>query len=344
MPAISRMLPRGGALTAVVALIAFYGLGFLKPPAAHGQAQGFSFALIGDMAYYEEHEPWLANVHAEIGKDPSLAFVAHVGDLSRPARACTEEMLKLRLSQFNALPQPVIFTPGDNDWTDCHDQQGVKGGNPLAALDRLRTMFFTGEESLGKRKIRLTRQSQSPDQAKFRENVRWNMGGITFVTLHVTGSNNNLGRTPEGDAEYKERNAANLAWLQQAFAHAKGNDSRAVMIIQQANIFENLPPLGGPVEKPSGFTDIHALVEKETIAFRKPVVLVHGDSHFFRVDNPFWRRPPRGQVGTPALENFRRVETFGSPDHHWVLVTVEPNDPAVFTFQPRIVAANVIKR
>lgn len=205
-------------------------------------------------------------------------------------------------------------------------------------------MFFAGEQSLGKRTMRLTRQSQSPDHLKFRENARWDINGVTFVTLHIPGSNNNLGRTPEGDAEYRERNAANLTWLQQAFAHAKANDSRAVMIIQQANIFETFPPLPGPVEKPSGFADTLALVEKETIAFQKPVVLVHGDSHFFRVDNPFWRRPPRGQVGTPALENFRRVETFGSPDHHWVHVTVEPNDPAVFTFRPRIVAANVIKR
>lgn len=316
----------------------------LKPYPAQSQTQGFTFALIGDMAYYQEHEPWLENVYAEIGKEPSLAFVAHVGDLSRPVRACTEEVLKLRLSQFNALPQPVIFTPGDNDWADCHDKQGVKGGDSLAALARLRTMFFAGEESLGKRKMRVTRQSLSPQYAKFRENIRWDISGITFVTLHITGSNNNLGRTPENDAEYRERNAANLAWLQQAFAHAKTNGSRAVMIIQQANIFENIPPLAGPIEKPSGFTDTVALIEKETIAFQKPVLLAHGDSHFFRIDNPYWRRPPRGQMGTPALENFRRVETFGSPNHHWVHVTVEPNDPAVFTFRPRIVAANVVKR
>jgi hypothetical protein len=74
------------------------------------------------------------------------------------------------------------------------------------------------------------------------------------------------------------------------------------------------------------------------------VVLVHGDSHFFRIDNPIWQRPPRGQAGTPGLENFRRVETFGSPNHHWVHVTVDPKDTGVFTFRPRIVAANVTKR
>lgn len=345
MSTVSRTCQHATTLAGVVALsIGFYGAMSFQLQPVQAQAQGFTFALLGDLAYYPQHEPWLENVYAEIGKDRALAFVAHVGDLSRPVHACTPETLKLRLSQFNALPHPVIFTPGDNDWTDCHDKQGVKGGDPLAALDRLRTMFFAGEESLGKRKMRLTRQSQSPDFAKFRENVRWDIAGVTFVTLHITGSNNNLGRTPEGDAEYRERNAANLAWLQQAFAHAKANASRAIMIVQQANIFPNLPPLAGPIENPSGFTDIRALVEKETIAFQKPVVLVHGDSHFFRIDNPIWQRPPRGQAGTPGLENFRRVETFGSPNHHWVHVTVEPSDASVFTFRPRIVAANVIKR
>ena len=243
-----KLLP-ASALAVAVVLVAISGVAWFKSRAAHAQSQGFTFALIGDMAYYEEHEPWLVNVHAEISKEQSLAFVAHVGDLSRPVRSCGEETLKLRLSQFNTMPHPVIFTPGDNDWTDCHDKQGVKGGDPLAALDRLRAMFFAGDESLGERKMPVTRQSQSPEYAKFRENVRWDIGGITFVTLHITGSNNNLGRTPEGDAEYKERNAANLVWLQQAFAHAKANTSRAVMIIQQANIFERLPAARGTNRK-----------------------------------------------------------------------------------------------
>lgn len=331
------------AAVAVVATCLLW-VSLLAPPKVQGQPQGLTFALIGDLGYYPQHEPWLANLYADLSKDRALSFVAHLGDLSRPVHACTEETLQRRLAQFNALPHAVIYTPGDNDWTDCHDKEGVKGGDPIAALARLRTMFFAGETSLGERKLPLTRQSQSPDLAQFRENVRWDMGGVTFVTLHVTGSNNNLGRTPNADAEFKERNAANLVWLRQAFAHARANSSQAVMILQQANIFENLPPLGGAIQNPSGFFDIRDAVEKETIAFGKPVILAHGDSHFFRIDNPLWQRPPRGQPGTPAVENFQRVETFGTPNHHWLHVTVDPKDPNVFTFRPRIVAANVVKR
>ena len=59
--------------------------------------------------------------------------------------------------------------------------------------------------------------SEEARYARFRENVRWTYGGALFVTLHVIGSNNNLGRTPVMDAEYAERTAANLAWMRQAF-------------------------------------------------------------------------------------------------------------------------------
>jgi hypothetical protein len=338
------MLPRarwlvacGALLTATMSVIAL-----VQPQRAQGQQQGFTFALLGDLGYFREHEPWVENVLADINRDDSLSFVVHVGDLSRPIFACTDELVSRRLAQFNASMHPLIYTPGDNEWTDCHDKQGIEGGDPLARLAKLREMFFEGDRSLGKRTMPVVRQSSDPAFAKYRENVRWDMGGVTFLTLHVVGSNNNLGRTTEADSEHAERTQANLVWLQQGFAHAKSTNSRAVMILQQANMFPNPP---GPNPKgPSGFADVRASVEKETLAFGKPVVLVHGDTHFFRIDNPFSVRPPRGQPGVPGLENFTRLELFGTPNHHWVKVAVDPVDRSVFTYRTQIVAANVIKR
>lgn len=290
----------------------------------------------------------LQNVLDDLNKT-SLAFIVHVGDLSSPGYACTNELLARRLVQFRTSAHPLVFTPGDNDWTDCHAGQGIKDSDPLERLANLRVMFFVGEQSLGRRTMPLVRQSQTsdPTYAKYLENVRWNSSGVTFVTLHIPGNNNGLGRSPAGDAEYIERNMANLAWLKQAFEHAKASKSRAVMIMQQANIFPAYPPTAGSPEKdPHGFTDIRTLLEKETIAFGKPVVLVHGDSHFFRIDKPLGPQRVQGTGATnlPAVENFTRVETFGSPNHHWVQVTVDPNDPNVFSFRQRIVAANVVKR
>jgi hypothetical protein len=134
---------------------------------------------------------------------------------------------------------------------------------------------------------------------------------------------------------------ANLDWLRKGFAHARAAGSRAVMIIQQGNIFPALSPFpGNPKADPDGYADLRAAVAKETLAFVRPVALVHGDSHFFRVDKPFMIRGAKD----PVVPNFTRIETFGDPNHHWVQVTVDPADPNVFTVRPRMVAANIEAR
>jgi hypothetical protein len=336
-------LIRAWSLAAVAMIGLLAGLFVLEPLPVNSQSQAqqaFSFGLIGDLGYFPQHEPWVANVFIDLNKQAPMAFVAHVGDLSSPRYACTDEMQARRLAQFQASSHPLVFTPGDNDWTDCHEP-AVKGVDPLERLSTLRALFFQGERSLGQRTIALDRQSNDPSFSKYRENARWDIGGVTFATLHVVGSNNGLGRTPEGDAEFAERNTANLAWLRQAFAHAKANNSRAVMVVQQANIFPDFPPLASPPKQPSGYTEFRTELEKETVAFGKPVVLVHGDSHYFRIDNPLRTRQVSGVPGVPAPANFMRLETFGNPNHHWVEVIVDPNQPGVFTFRPRFVAANI---
>ena len=329
---------------AVIAVVVGVLVTAPNPARSQAPASGFTFALIGDLAYSPQEEPQLENVLADLNRDTALAFVVHVGDLSSPRFGCTDELWARRLAQFRALAHPVVYTPGDNEWTDCHEPE-IKDGDPLERLAKLRTIFFDGDRSLGQRTFALTRQSQSgPPFAKYRENVRWEQGGVTFLTLHVTGSNNGLGRAPAGDAEYAERNQANLSWLRQGFDHAKASNSRAVMILQQANIFPEFPPFPGTVQDPSGFTDLRMHLPKESALFGKPVVLVHGDSHFFRIDRPLSPRPARGAAVTLAVENFTRVETFGSPYHHWIHVTADPSDPNVFTFRPRLVTANLTPR
>jgi hypothetical protein len=331
--------------------IAFSIAGLVSSAPALAQQQPFTFGLIGDLGYSAAEEPLLDNVLAELNRTP-LAFVVHVGDLGSPrAGSCTDELWVRRLAQFRASANPLIYTPGDNEWTDCHAAQGVPGADPLERQAKLRSLFFDGEQSFGRRTIALTRQSGigDPKFAKYRENVRWGLGGVTFLTLHVVGSNNGLGRAPAGDAEFAERNSADLAWLRQGFEQAKANNSRAVMILQQANIYPDFPPFpGDPKQEPSGFAELRAALAKEAAAFGKLVVLVHGDSHYFRIDKPYllpgyppWSGQRRPDV--PTVENFTRVETFGSPNHHWVQATVEAAEPNVFTFRPRIVAANVLK-
>lgn len=295
----------------------------------------FDFALIGDLGYGAASEQPFANVLAELNAAP-LAFVVHDGDLGEPNEgSCTDEHLARRLAQFQASTHPLVYTPGDNDWTDCHRDRAGRL-DPLERLARVRALFFPDDSSLGQVQIPLARQSQDPAYAKFRENSRWEYAGVTFLTLHIVGSNDNLGRTPEMDAEWAERNAANVAWLHAGFDAARRDGSPAIMIVMQANIFPEFPPGAGNPVRDSGFVDVRATLATEALAFEKPVVVVHGDSHYFRIDKPL-----RGAT-TGTVENVTRLETFGQPNHHWLLASVDPSDPNVFVFRPRIVAANLV--
>jgi len=271
---------------------------------------------------------------------------------------CVEESYKRVLASFQRVRHPFVFTPGDNDWTDCHYLKSVKV-NPLDALTTVRKMFFPPGRSLGQRTIAVESQASDPAHAKFVENLRWSLGGVTFATAHIVGSNDNLGRTPEMDAEHRERKAANLAWIRAAFAKARTDGSRGLVLMVQANPgFENYWPASGPASPksryfgpfvgrgnvppvPAGaaFGDYVALLAEELESYDRPVAFLQGDTHLFRIDKPLYSKQT-----SRVFENFTRVETFGAPDMHWVRVTVDPADPALFRFQAEIVPGNVANR
>lgn len=321
-------------------------------PSERGQAHAFEFAVIGDQQYDAESEAKFPNLMNDLN-DSELAFVVHVGDIgATPNGSCKDETFYRRKNEFQQSRHPFIFTPGDNEWADCY---GPKAGgyNPTERLAKLREVFFHDQESLGQSTLHLTHQSENPDYAKFRENVRWIYGDVLFVTLNMPGGNNNLGRTAEMDSEYKERDGANLLWLRDAFEMAKRDGNRAVMIFTQANPYfeDNLPPrrvgslrVGPPEHKQSGFSNFLATLETETVRFGGPVVLVHGDTHYFRIDKPLFDSHTKNVAGGRGrqIENFTRVEVFGFPESHWLRVIVDPNDPNLFTFKQAIVKKNLV--
>jgi hypothetical protein len=285
------------------------------------------------MPYGPEGEAKFPSVIADINADRRLSFVAHVGDIKNGSSLCSDAMFQNRLELFNQFLAPFILVPGDNEWTDCH-RANNGAFDPIERLAFLRNIFYPTSSTLGRRTFELTRQSDDPQFALYRENVRWVIHDVLFVGLHVVGSNNNRGRTPEADLEYAARNTANLAWLRESFAIASELRLRGVMLLLQANPnFE----LSATDPARAGFNDTLTALQAETLAYGRPVVLVHGDSHYFRIDKPML-----GTRSGRRVEHFTRVETFGENDNHWLHATVDPTSPNVFAFDQRIVAANVI--
>jgi hypothetical protein len=310
----------------------------------------FEVALIGDQQYGAASEKEFPALMADIDRS-EVAFVVHVGDFKAATVPCDDELFLVRKAQFDASRHPLILTPGDNDWTDCH-QSKARPYEPVERLTRLREVFYPDDQSLGRR--RLTVQRQGGSYSKYRENARWSYGGVLFATLHIVGSNNNRGRTPEQDAEYRERTAANLAWLKEVFAAAKQEGAKGVALFTQANPrFEFVFPKGRvasmmlPALDPgSGFVDLWPALEAEVVAYGKPVMLLHGDTHYFRVDKPLFRAGTETVAANRGrqVDNFTRVEVHGFPEAHWVRLTVDSDDPAVFSVREVLVEANRFKK
>lgn len=308
-----------------VVLATSAGAAFAKP-GGNSYGKGgpkFDVALIGDIPYTAVQEQQTANLFDELDEE-KLAFIAHDGDIKSGSSACADDVYQKELKRFEDSENPLVYTPGDNEWTDCHrlPNPSPEEADPLNRLDLVRRTFFTTDASLGQKTIPLTRQSDD-----YPENARWERGGVTFATLHLVGSNNNRPTAANpaiGDEdEYQARNAANLEWLAETFDAAREDDAPAVMLVMQANIFEE------DTNTPSGFAEFKEALRRETAEFGEPVVLVHGDTHTFRIDKPL-----------AGAANFTRVETFGSPNVHWVRASVDARDPEVFTFRPEIVEEN----
>ena len=312
-------------------------------------AKPFSFGLWGDMPYKKAgDDPKLPAVLQSINQSDIL-FSLYDGDIKDGSSKCTDEVYTDALKMFNTLVKPVVYVPGDNEWTDCH-RSNSGGFDALERLSLIRRTFFGKPESLGQTKVRLIQQGESG--AKFSENTRFAHRGIVFVGLNVPGSNNNWVSNAQecthksvrtqldcdaANAEYLERNKANIEWLKAAFAQARAQSARGVVVVIQANpgfdLSETWPLDESTLPEYSGYRQWMAALIAQTESFTGQVLLVHGDDHFFKIDKPLYSP-------NKMLKNFTRVQTFGSPSNHWVKVTVDVSTPQVFDIQPVIVEGN----
>jgi hypothetical protein len=166
-----------------------------------------------------------------------------------------------------------------------------------------------------------------PVHGKYVENQRWMRQEVMFATVHVVGSNNNLDRRrPQTRTEFAERDQANIAWIRDSFANARARGAKALVLAMQANPL-GLISLTGTVSPDSGF---HASIGETLLPLTReagiPVLLIHGDTHSFRFDAPFW-------FGDQPVRNLQRLEVPGESDVRAVRVQVDLSKPQPFSVQ-----------
>jgi hypothetical protein len=375
-------LAAAALLTASVGVGTAWADGGADGPAHGGPNAAFTVAVYGDAPYgtkptdtaeFAATPAFIDSVNA----DPDVSTVIHVGDIHSGKQYCTQSYDQTIVGLWSHYADPVVYTPGDNEWADCHkvaegggswnpttgqvdhvlvngQLADYAGGDPVDNLGLVRSIFFPSPgATLGSGTLHTTSQATAyapahPEDAQFVENVRWQQKGFVFVTLDVPGGSNNdadpwfgAPLTQRQIDERTQRTAADLRWLDQAFATASAQDAQGVVVISQADMWDLD---GKPASHLSNYEPLVDSLASRTSAFGKPVLLFEGDSHVYRSDNPL-------QAGAPCtgdaevcdydawqshpsydVSNFHRVIVHGSTmPLEWLELTVTPGGHAPTT-------------
>ena len=283
---------------------------------SHDRGRKDTFAVIGDIPYGAAEIAAFPGNIAQINADPAVSLVVHLGDIKNGSSVCSDEYFTMIRKDFDQFRDPLVYSIGDNEWTDCH-RPNNGSYNPLERLAAVRSTFFDRPGlSLGRRPMPVA----SDAAAGYPENASWTQDRVAFASVHIVGSNNSLAPwtghttpTPEQTAEVLGRTADTIGVIRQTFARAKAHHDRAVVLMTQADMFD--PTVASPqFADYYGFQPIVAAIAEESAAFGRPVYLFNGDSHIYNADQPL-------DVGSPwltfygvrsAAPNLTRVTVDGS--------------------------------
>jgi hypothetical protein len=328
-----------------------------------------TIAVFGDWPYSQNllnTAPLLLN---SVNNDRDVSLVLHVGDIHSGSMACTSAGILPPIpasnpgwnqqiyALFQQFKMPMVYTPGDNEWTDCHKSKEHSSGDPLKELASVRSLFFARPgKTLGVHERTVLSQARfydhaHPADASYVENVMWEDGGVVFVTINMPGGSNNDASpwtgtfaNPTAQAqEMADRTAADTRWLQTAFKQAKETHARAMVIALQADMWdpEAAAPGGAGL---SNYTPFVQQLADLSVDFGRPVLLLNGDSHLYEADQPL--ADPSSTTGvihhTLPVPNLTRITVQGSTNApaEWLRLTIDPRSKKVFSWQNVVYCAN----
>ncbi len=296
-----------------------------KPARPPLPPDAFRFGVFGDAPYADADVPKYRSVLGEVNAS-DLSFLIHVGDLLNGP--CRDAVIRARASELQALKPAVIYTPGDNEWTDCHREKSG-GYVPLERLTFLREALFPARgRSLGASPLAVETQATDPAWGDMVEHQRWRVGAVVFATLHLVGSANGTddfkARRPADDSAAAHRMAAALAWLDATYADAESRGAAAVVLAFHANI-----GFGSRRGIRDGFEALVPRLRAHASRFPGRTLLIHGDTHDFHYDQAL-----TDSTGAPIPRAWR-LETWGSPEVGWVRVAMDSVSGEVVDVEPR---------
>jgi hypothetical protein len=346
---------RTSFLLALAAIIA----AALPANAMAGRAQGHAdttIAVYGDAPYFDKTDPTDHKLQQskefaatpafidQVNADPDVQMVAHVGDIHSGQETCREDYDRAIFGLWSSYEDPLVYTPGDNEWSDCSKLPGqAPATNPADNLALVRSIFFANPGyTLGQNASKVASQADvaargngDADEIDFVENVEFVKGGTLFMTANIPGGSNNDADPwapsvvkPDNPLEQQneriQRTHADLDWLDRSFAIAQREQSiHQVVIFEQADMWDSADSAN-----PSHLANYEPFVNSiadHTLALGKPVLLLNGDTHVYRSDNPL----TPGNALHPGYDvpNFHRIVVQGSaPKMEWLKLEINSGD------------------
>jgi len=252
--------------------------------------------------------------------DKSTAFLVVTG-IKGVKEACSDKLYQQRREVISNARRPAIVVPAASDWTECRNSAGRT--NAIERLNRIRELFYAEPQSLGARKLPLTRQSASPRFRSYAENAHWSVGKVLYAVLNLPANNNHYLTEAGRNSEYEDRLVANRFWLNRLFAIAKRDKAEAIVLFAEGDLKALSQPTGlrallrraVPVPDNDGFAETRRQVLTLAQKFRGKVLLV--DS------------APLAKGAKPAIE-WRGNLGHLSVGQEEIQVTVDPAAKALF--------------
>jgi hypothetical protein len=286
----------------------------------------YDFVALADTSYQVPEDDILYKELIDVINAASPKFSIHLGDTKGYGDCGNEFQMKQR-HIFASFENPVVYAYGNNEWAECW-RANRNSGDPVAILDNMRQIFNGEAASMGKNKMPVARQSDQGTFSKYAENVTWHTEDVSFATINLTGSYNNMNVRDEALwREFMERELANIAWLETVFENAVTRGDKGLIIAFHSDIFdEALDFAGGPFRK------VLDTIKVGATKFKGQVLVIHGHHHEFIVDKPIrvWDNAQK----TSIFDNVTRLQVYGWPDMKAVRISVDTETPWIFGFEP----------
>jgi hypothetical protein len=339
--------------------VAIVALAFAAASASAGNPNTLTLAVYGDAPYGTSNADTAGfaatpSFITSINDDAGVQEVIHVGDIHSGSQRCTVAYDQSVYDLWAAYRDPLVYTPGDNEWSDCTKPKELAGSDfagdpvmPLTQLGVIRSIFFANAgKTLGQNPMDVTSEADAfdrahPADAQFVENVMWEQSKTVFVTLNIPGGSNNdtdpwFGQAtpnPAQTLEMAQRSAADVRWLDAAFAKAEADNAHSVVIVGQSDMWDTSDV---PTHQ-TNYEPIIAALASDAQTYGKPVLYLNGDSHAYRSDDPLQQGSTcyteSGSCGADAwnqhphynVPNFHRIVVHGSTfPLEWLKLTIDP--------------------